>query len=190
MRGFLVWLLWAQIAGAEQVTYEFQWVGGGGYGLSGAMSYDSAAISGPIVTEDDVTCFVIEGRHNGQPIGRWALGHLTSDTTWQLTFLPAQSAFVGYNPITPMPQAWNMDGAGRNCGAGGFGFNIGNAAQDICVDGRLILESQAPPRGAIPARRNDLYDFAKDACRPPLLLGSKAGALDVTQVAAVGAASQ
>jgi hypothetical protein len=72
-----------------------------------------------------------------------------------------------------MPQAWNMDGFGRNCGPGGFGFNIGGAAQDICVDGRLIVASQVPPPTPLAATPAPGLSFPPDACSGELLLGRR-----------------
>lgn len=154
---------------ADSVAYRFSWEGGGGYRMEGAIAFDAALLARAEIRAEEVTCFFIEGSRDGVPIGRWALGHLMPDTTWILTFLPAESAFAVYGPDHLMPQAWNMDGAGRNCGAGGFGFNIGNAAQDLCRDNRLLVESQVPPSRPFPAERAEVA-FPADACiGPPLL---------------------
>jgi hypothetical protein len=156
-------------AAADSVSYRFAWEGGGGYRMEGAIAFDAGLLGAAEVRETDLQCFFIEGTRDGVPIGRWALGHLMPDTTWILTFLPAEGAFAVYGPGHLMPQAWNMDGAGRNCGAGGFGFNIGNAAQDLCRDNRLLFESQVPPSRPFPAERAEVA-FPADACiGPPLL---------------------
>jgi hypothetical protein len=163
----------ATAARGEDVAYSFTWEGAGGYVMHGALAFDAAS-AGPLVRENDVQCFVIEGFRDDEPIGRWALGQLTEETTWTLTFSPAQSAFVVYSPMATMPQAWNMDGFGENCGDPGFGFNIGNFAQDLCVDGELARESQIAPARPFPATRDDGYVFPSDGCRSALMLSDLA----------------
>lgn len=160
----------AGMAAAEPETWAFEWQGSGGYAVRGGLSYDSAAVQGPFVVEGDVTCFVIEGTRDGAAVGRWALGQLNEETTWRLHFDPARGSFLVEGDGIWMPQAWNMDGEGIDCGAGGFGFNIGNAAQDICLDNRLIVESQVTPDRAFPAVPVERYDFPSDACIGPALL--------------------
>lgn len=155
---------------AEPVTWAFEWQGNGGYAVRGGLSYDSAGLPGPFVREGDVACFVIEGTRDGAPVGRWALTMLNEQTSWRLHFDPAGGRFVVDGEGIWMPQAWNMNGEGTDCGAGGFGFNIGNAAQDICLDDTLIVDSQVPPDDPFPAVRVDRYDFPADACVGPALL--------------------
>jgi len=167
----LVWSTTAPAVFAQQVAaYGFEWSGGGGYGLRGGMAFDAALVREGLVTHDDVTCFEIEGVKNGAVIGRWALGMRGLETTWRLHFSPRASAFFVEGQLIGMPQAWNMDGYGENCGAGGFGFNIGNYAQDICLDGALIVDSQVPPEQPFVAQRNDGYVFGADACLGPMML--------------------
>ncbi|SMX39038.1 hypothetical protein [Maliponia aquimaris] len=160
----------AGVAAAEPETWAFEWQGSGGYAVRGALSYDSAAVEGPFVVEGDVTCFVIEGTKDGAAVGRWALGQLNEQTSWRLHFDPAGGSFVVDGEGIWMPQAWNMNGEGTDCGAGGFGFNIGNAAQDICLDNSLVVDSQVLPTQAFPAVRVARYDFPGDACTGPALL--------------------
>lgn len=159
-------------AAAQDARFRFVWQGGGGYTLRGAMSFPAELLSARQVHETDLSCFEIEGFSGAAPVGRWALGMLTPETTWTLTFDPAASAFVVYGPGAVMPQAWNMDGGGYNCGPDGFGFNIGNAAQDLCVDEQLIFDSQVDPSQPFPALRDDRLAFGEDACRPEMLLGA------------------
>lgn len=159
-------------AAAQSVAYSFEWTGSGGYAMRGALSFPADLMGAQRVFEDDVDCFVIEGYRDGQPIGRWALGMLTEETTWFLTFDPVLEEFVVWGPAAPMPQAWNMDGGGYNCGADGFGFNIGNAAQDLCLDGDLLVESQVMPATPFPAERNDAYPFPADACAGEMLMSA------------------
>lgn len=160
----------AGAVGAEPVTYAFDWQGNGGYGLRGALEYNSEEILGPFVTATDLTCFVIEGHQNEDPLGRWALLMLNEETTWRLHFDPATSSFLVEGDGVWMPQAWNMNGEGIDCGADGFGFNIGNAAQDICVNDTLIVESQVLPQTSFPATRVDRFGFPADACKTPAFL--------------------
>ena len=162
----------AVAADAEEARYRFEWQGGGGYVMRGAMSFDAALLGSSIVTASDLTCFFIEGSRDGGPVGRWALSMLNEETSWVLTFLPQSSEFAVFGEGAMMPQAWNMDGFGTDCGAGGFGFNIGNAAQDLCIDGRLILESQVPPERPFPALRDDALSFPPDACMGPLMMSA------------------
>ncbi|MGP6088523.1 hypothetical protein [Antarctobacter jejuensis] len=162
--------VFAGAALAEPVTYAFEWQGGGGYRVKGALEFDPEEVAGPFVLESDLSCFVIEGKLDGAPVGRWALTMLNEETTWRLHFDPEASSFIVDGEGIWMPQAWNMDGEGVDCGKDGFGFNIGNAAQDICLDGRLIVDSQVSPGTPFPASRVEDFAFPKDACKLPALL--------------------
>lgn len=162
--------LTAGAAWAEPVTYRFDWQGSGGFAMAGVMQFDAAHLGKRLVIETDIACFAIEGTQDGVPIGRWALGMLEIDTTWTLTFDTLTQEFVSFGPNHQMPQAWNMDGAGFNCGDPGFGFNIGNAAQDICVNGDLMVASQVRPSRPFPVTRDDGAVLPEDACVPELLL--------------------
>lgn len=169
----------AVCADADVAAYRFVWEGGGGYSVQGALAFDADLAGAGLVTHEDVICFAIEGAKDGQAIGRWALGMLTLDTTWRLHFSPVVSAFFVDGQLIDMPQAWNMNGVGDNCGGGGFGLNIGNFAQDICLDGQLVVDSQIVPSAPFPAVREDGYVFAKDACLGPMILsGAGGGVLD------------
>ncbi|MEM1386810.1 MAG: hypothetical protein AAF748_01440 [Pseudomonadota bacterium] len=159
---------------ADSVAYRFEWIGGGGFEMRGALSFSADLMGAQVVTEADVQCFVIEGFEAGAPIGRWALGQLSEETTWTLTFDPVTEAFVVFGDGAPMPQAWNMDGGGFNCGDGGFGFNIGNAAQDLCLDGQLLYQSQVSPGRPFPATRDDGFAFPGDACSGVMILSQAA----------------
>ncbi len=158
-------------AWAGDVTYRFEWQGAGGYLMQGALSFDDALMSRQLIVEEDIACFVIDGYKDAEPVGRWALGMRTEETTWQLTFDPVLEELVVWSVDFPMPQAWNMNGAGTNCGEGGFGFNIGNAAQDLCLDGKLLRDSQIDPSRPMPTLRDDNYTFPSDACAGVMLMG-------------------
>lgn len=157
---------------AEEVTWRFTWEGEGGYVVRGGMSYDAQTVTGPLVTAGDVTCFFIEGSRDGAVVGTWGLTQLNEETWWKLHFDPASAQFLVEGMGVDMPQAWNMDGFGTSCGPGGFGFNIGNAAQDLCVDGALIVESQVDPYRAFPAERADGMRFPGYACYGPALMSA------------------
>jgi hypothetical protein len=165
-------LMLASPLAAETQTYRFVWQGAGDYEMHGALSFDTREVIGAMVTENEVQCFEINGFHQGDPVGRWALGQWTETTTWRLHFVPDLSAFVPFGFFIEQPQAWNMNGYGDNCGDAGFGFNIGSQAQDICIDNRLIWESQITPERPFPAQRDDGYEFGPEACRPMMLLGA------------------
>lgn len=170
---WVILLAWASTAQAESVSYSFEWQGNGGFVMRGAMSIPEELSMRDRIYESDVSCFEITGFQNDEKIGRWALGMLLPDTTWVLTFNPRGREFLVFGPETPMPQAWNMDGAGYNCGDPGFGFNIGSAAQDLCVDGELMFDSQVPPPQPFPVVWNPSPKFSRDACRPSVLMSAR-----------------
>lgn len=163
-------LVSACTASAEPRNYSFTWSGENGYWLHGAIGFDSAdAVSG-IIREWDVTCFEIKGFRTDDFLGRWALGELTAKTAWRVHFDLNSEAFLVVGDGYDMPQAWNMRGDGNGCGAGGFGFNLGNLAQDICVDDAVVIESQTGSFQPFPATRDDEYWFPPDACYGPSFL--------------------
>ncbi len=157
-------------AHAGDAIYAFHWQGASGYSVRGAMAIDDA-LMGHTIYETDVSCFVIDGMKDGVHLGRWQLGALGPDTTWRLHFDTVTEAFVVEGAGIRMPQAWNMNGSGDDCGAKGFGFNLGNVGQDICVNNTIVHESRVPPPTPFPATRIDSFDFPDGACRPPMLLG-------------------
>jgi hypothetical protein len=177
------------LARADMATWRFEWQGAGGYSMAGALGVPADLAGVDRLTGDDAMCFQIEGFRDGASIGRWALSMLTEETTWALAFTPAESAFVVYGPDEIMPQAWNMDGWGTDCGPGGFGFNIGNAAQDLCLDGALVTASQVDPSRPFPAVRDDGFRFDGDACRPVTPVAALPAAETVLSAAAAGAAA-
>jgi hypothetical protein len=63
-----------------------------------------------------------------------------------------------------------MNGAGDDCGIGGFGFNLGNLGQDFCLDNRTVVASRIAPEIPFPATRDDGYVFPRGACTGPDLL--------------------
>ncbi|WP_193989036.1 hypothetical protein [Alloyangia pacifica] len=162
---------WPGTGLASDLAWRFEWRGNGGYEMRGAIAIDAALAERDYVYAEDVECFMVDGYFEDEPIGRWALGMKTDETSWSLTFRPKQDAFEVFSEQSPMPQAWNMNGFGTDCGREGFGFNIGNAAQDLCLNGRLVIASQVSPTRPFPATRDDAVSFPADACLAPALLG-------------------
>lgn len=129
---------------ANAVTYSFCWVGAEGYRVEGTISYPDVA-SG-ILTEDDLTGFTIKGFHGGAYLGRWSLTQRGADDPVTIRFDADALAFpMGGDPTAGTYQAWNAGGAVTDCGNPGFGFNGGNRAQDVCVNGNFIDESGVAP---------------------------------------------
>ena len=130
----------------DAAEYYFCWEGENGYTMTGQMSLAAGAREKPIVTEDDVTEFRIAGYKDGILIGKWDQATRESDDPWFLTFDPGRFAF-----FTPaelglgVSQAWNAGGNANDCGNPGFGFNLGNYAQDFCLNGVWVEESGMPP---------------------------------------------
>ncbi|MDA7426247.1 hypothetical protein [Thalassococcus lentus] len=160
----------ASAAMAQEARYGFVWEGANGYRMTGSMSFDKALIGTRLINESDMICFAIQGFKDGEPIGSWSLGMLNELTSWRLHFDPVAVAFVVDGFGIPMPQAWNMNGAGTDCGMGGFGFNLGNLGQDFCTDNQVIAESRVAPAKPFPAWRDDTISFPVGACTGPDLL--------------------
>ncbi len=124
----------------------FCWVGANGYSLSGRMQVPDQKMSFSVITENDVTAFRISGFHKGVPIGNWDMRDRTPDTTFHVRFDPIAMQFLtGGSFASTNSQGWNADGNVMNCGNPGFGFNSGNYAQDICVNGKYIEASSIDP---------------------------------------------
>jgi hypothetical protein len=129
---------------AQAATHAFCWIGANGYRMEGTISYPDGHEG--IVTERDVTAFAIAGWQGDAFLGRWSLEQLTPETTWTLRFDSRTLSFpMGGIPAEGTYQAWNADGAVDDCGVPGFGFNGGNAAQDVCVDGVFRRDSSIDP---------------------------------------------
>jgi hypothetical protein len=162
---------------AETVTMAFRWEGSGGYAVSGALQYDTRDVSGPLVRDSDLICFHVDGTKDGEAIGHWGLRMLNEETDWRLFLDPEGPELLVEGMGVDMPQAWNMDGFGTSCGAGGFGFNIGSAAQDLCLDGALLYESQVDPFRPFPVERVTEHAFPPYACNAPALMSALPRAL-------------
>ncbi len=125
---------------AQAVTHGFCWRGSDGYRIEGYITYADGATG--VLTEADVEGFGITGWKDDSYLGRWSLKELTPQTSWTLRFDTDALAFpMGGNREDGSYQEWNADGFAEDCGDPGFGFNGGNRAQDICVDGVFIDES-------------------------------------------------
>ncbi|QQA43664.1 hypothetical protein [Pelagovum pacificum] len=162
-------------AAADTATYKFKWAGSDGYRMDGVMSFDATLLSTrERITHDDLDCFAISGTHEGAPIGTWGLAELLPETTWYLEFDVASESFTLPNSETAVTQGWNMNGTGNDCGVDGFGFNLGNYAQDICVDNELVVASQVDPTAPFPAVRDDGLALPANAC-PGAVLMMKSG---------------
>lgn len=160
----LALILSADLAPAADL--HFCWIGGGGYAMSGRMQVPDAVMSRDLVTEDDVIAFEISGYHNETFLGSWDMRQRDDDTTWHLRFDPAAMLFLtGGSFATTFSQGWNADGNVMNCGNPGFGFNSGNYAQDICVNGAYITESSIDPATPFPVQ----VGSGVPDCRPSVL---------------------
>lgn len=140
-------LLLAALAGPVQAEDVYLcWVGANGWSMTGIMTFPDELSHAARITAADVTGFQITGWLDGRQIGGWNLKDSGPETTFVLNYSPAQGAFLmGGNWPGRFSQGWNANGDVTDCGAGGFGFNAGNYAQDVCLDGRWVEESGVPP---------------------------------------------
>jgi hypothetical protein len=157
---------------ALAVELHFCWLGADGYRMSGKMAFPDELATADLVTETDVTSFEITGYHFDQVVGHWSIAQLRPETSWNLSFLPREMAFVtgGYSN-SDGGQEWNANGYVEDCGNPGFGFNSGAGAQDICINGRFMFESSIASAAPFPAQ------LASDplACDRALQLSRLAG---------------
>ncbi|MFO8127909.1 hypothetical protein [Yoonia sp.] len=131
---------------ADAADFYFCWEGANGHTMTGQMSINPTALNKPIVTQDDVTLFRIAGYRDGQLLGKWDMASRDDDDSWFLNYDPARSVFMTPGEMgLGVSQAWNADGTATDCGTPGFGFNLGNFAQDFCLNGVWVEESGMPP---------------------------------------------
>ncbi len=129
---------------AKAATHAFCWIGANDYRMEGFISYPDT-VDG-IVTEDTVTDFGIAGYRGETLLGQWSLKDRTPSTSFILRFDTRTLSFpMGGIPAQGTYQEWNANGAVNNCGTPGFGFNGGNAFQDVCVNDTFIRESSIEP---------------------------------------------
>lgn len=150
-------------APADAVTHGFCWKGAAGYRIEGAITYPDGTTG--ILTERDVTGFVIAGYRDDAYLGRWSMADAVPGTSFTLRFDADALAFpMGGDRWAGSYQEWNADGFADDCGNPGFGFNGGNRAQDVCVDGIFVEESGIDPDTPLAIALD-----AADPCGPPLM---------------------
>ena len=150
-------------APAQAATRGFCWTGADGYRIEGTIAYPDAATG--ILTERDVTAFAIAGYRDETYLGRWSMDEAGPGTSFTLRFDTRTLAFpMGGSRENGTYQEWNADGFGENCGDPGFGFNGGNRAQDICVDGAFIDASGIDPDTPLA-----IAPDPANPCGPPLM---------------------
>ena len=138
-------------------TLNLCWTGANGYTMTGRMTLPDGAMLKGIVTEADVTDFKISGYREGRFLGSWSAADRRAGATWHLRFDPVAMIFrTGGNFPGTDSQGWNADGEVRNCGNPGFGFNSGNYAQDICLNGAYVSDSSIDPSIPLHATRAPL----------------------------------
>lgn len=160
-RGVLFGLMFAApVAQAADLT--FCWTGANGYTMTGRMQYSAPADGSNIITEQDVTLFKIAGFQNGELLGTWNKSAMVKGSTWHLRFdIASQSFQTGGSFPTGASQGWNANGDVSDCGNPGFGFNAGNHAQDVCVNGTWIEASSIPSATPLKAVRTGVsFDCA------------------------------
>lgn len=138
--------MFAFIPAANAAVLNLCWTGAGGYTMTGRMELPDSAMRKGMVRETDVTAFKITGYLNAVRIGSWNMIEQTEATSWTLYFDPNTFTFPTAADLgKSVSQEWNADGNVDDCGTPGFGFNAGNWAQDVCVNGTYIESSSIDP---------------------------------------------
>lgn len=133
-------------APAQAADFYFCWTGAAGYTMTGQMTVPDEKLGQSLVTENDVTRFKVAGYLDGMLLGKWDMANRTDTTSWLLHYDPTRAVFPTPGELgMGMTQAWNAGGNANDCGDPGFGFNLGNYAQDFCVNNQWIEESGMPP---------------------------------------------
>jgi hypothetical protein len=131
---------------AHAADFYFCWQGSNGYSMTGQMTINPTALNKPVVTQNDVILFKIAGYQDAQLLGKWDMESLQDTTSWILNYDPGRSVFMTPGEMgLGVSQAWNAGGTATDCGDPGFGFNLGNYAQDFCLNGTWVEESGMPP---------------------------------------------
>jgi len=140
-------VLAASPAAASNAQFQFCWTGANGYTMEGTIAFPADLMNTGIITEADVSDFQIIGFLDGVAIGSWSLDQLASGTSWTLRFDTNSLRFpTGGIRSENSYQEWNANGQVNDCGAvGGFGFNGGNYAQDVCIDNTWMEDSSIDP---------------------------------------------
>jgi len=137
---------------AQAAKFQFCWIGSSGYTMRGSISFPDTLLDSGIITQDEVTDFAIYGYLDNFPVGSWRLDQRTTQTTWELYFDTTTLEFpMGGIALDQSYQAWNANGQVNDCGEGGFGFNGGNWAQDVCINNTWIEDSSIIPDTPLPA---------------------------------------
>lgn len=131
----------------QAAQFQFCWVGANGYTMEGVIGFPDALLDTGLITEAEVTEFRIIGFLDGIAIGAWNLDQRTPETSWLLRFDTRTLRFpTGGIRALDTYQEWNANGEVNDCGAvGGFGWNGGNYAQDVCIDNTWIEDSSIDP---------------------------------------------
>jgi hypothetical protein len=141
-QGVCIFAVLLGTSAVDATEVHFCWRGAEGYQIVGQMAFPDQLAKEERVTEADITSFTITGYRNGLMVGRWSLADLRPETSWNLNFRPRDMAFAtGGNSFSEMGQQWNSNGSADDCGVGGFGFNVGSNAQDICISGVWVAEA-------------------------------------------------
>ena len=136
---------------ATAAQFQFCWIGASGYTMRGVIGFPDELLGTGIITQDDVTEFVIIGYLNDVYVGSWSLEQLKPTTSWELYFDTITLEFpTGGSTVAQSYQQWNANGSVNDCGAGGFGFNGGNLYQDVCIDNTWITDSSIEPATPFP----------------------------------------
>ena len=152
---------------AHAGTLNFCWTGGSGYTTTGRMVLPDSAMAKPMVREDDIITFKITGYLNSVRVGSWSLAALNKNTSWALYFDPTTFTFpTAIDLDIPVSQEWNANGDVDDCGTPGFGFNAGNFAQDVCINGQYIEISSIDPETTFFAT----YDPVTPECKSAVAL--------------------
>ena len=131
---------------AHAADFYFCWQGSNGYSMTGQMTINPTALNKPVVTQSDVILFKIAGYQDAQLLGKWDMESLQDTTSWLLNYDPGRSVFLTPGEMgLGVSKAWNAGGTATDCGDPGFGFNLGNYAQDFCLNGTWVEESGMPP---------------------------------------------
>ena len=145
-RAAVICCLAVAAAPVQAADYYFCWQGANGYTMTGQMSLAPLAGESRVATEADVTLFRIAGFLNGDLLGKWDAMARDPDDTWFLNFdVDAMSFLTPEQLGAGISQAWNANGDTDNCGTPGFGFNLGNYAQDFCLNSTWVVDSGVPP---------------------------------------------
>jgi hypothetical protein len=155
----------------QAAVVHFCWLGANGYSMTGSMEFPDHLLDADVITEADVTAFRIAGYKDLRLIGTWDAMTRAPGDTWYLRYFPRDWHFPTNGEVPgPFDQGWNADGTATDCGEGGFGFNAGNYAQDVCLSGVWIEESGVPPATPFIAQSTPPTD---PGCRGEALLSKR-----------------